>query len=105
MWLAVLGINILICLLCWYLTWQFWRVRRRLIQFNQSLLSLIENTPDILNQSSEFLIERQKNTAQIRSQYSKLASSWENLQLILFVVGWGINWQSSRRVDIKKKSI
>ncbi|MGL6282589.1 MAG: hypothetical protein ACRC2J_09310 [Microcoleaceae cyanobacterium] len=97
--------NILICLVCWYFTWQFWRVKGRLIQFNKNLLSLIENTPDILNQSSEFLIERQKKTAEIRSQYNKLASRWENLQLILFVVGWGINWQSVRQVGFKKKSI
>ncbi len=105
MWLVVFGMNILICLCCWYLTWLFWRVRQQLIRFNQSLLSLHDNIPDALNQSYDFLTERQKATAEIRSQYGKLASTWENLQLILFVVGWGINWQSVRRVGIQKKSI
>ncbi|HEY9818685.1 MAG TPA: hypothetical protein V6D20_23195 [Candidatus Obscuribacterales bacterium] len=100
---TVLILNVLIAIVCWYVAWQVWSLRRTLANVADALLSAEQSTYDVLHGAPEAIITAQKGTHQLRQSYERLNQQVARLQQILSLVAVGqlawrrLRYPSSRR--------
>ncbi|HLO50456.1 MAG TPA: hypothetical protein VK211_18715 [Kamptonema sp.] len=86
---TVLIINVLISLLCFYIAWKVWQVRRVLSRVESTLTVMERRSHNILSQAPEFLVKREKSVRKLRQQYQQLESQVQQLQQVLGLLTLG----------------
>jgi uncharacterized protein YoxC len=87
--IAVLIINLLISLLCFYIAWKVWQVKLVLDRVEKTLKVMERATYNFLSQAPQVLGQREKNLQQLRKQYRELELRWQKLQQILKILSFG----------------
>ena len=80
----VIGFNIAIALLGFYMAWRIWLVKRALAAATTALTSWERNTHRVLNPeiTPELILRGQQATASLRERYARLEHQIQQLQKI-----------------------
>ncbi|OCR01682.1 hypothetical protein BCD67_13735 [Oscillatoriales cyanobacterium USR001] len=79
---AVLMINLLISLICFYMARQVWQVKRTLDRVEKTAIAMERRTHKVLSQAPSSIAKGEKRTRKLRQQYQKLESQAQKLQQI-----------------------
>jgi tRNA U38,U39,U40 pseudouridine synthase TruA len=86
---AVVIINVLISLLCFYIAAKVWKVRRVLEGFESRIAAMNRCTSYVLSKSPDFIATRQQAARQLRRNYLQLELQLQQVQQLLGLLGWG----------------
>ncbi|MGL5059003.1 MAG: hypothetical protein ACRC62_03390 [Microcoleus sp.] len=86
---AVVIINLLISLACFYIALRMRQVRREIVLFEKRIVALDRCCSNVLSQSPAFFAQRQQGTREFRGQYRQLAQQLVQVQQLLGLLGWG----------------
>lgn len=86
---AVLIINLVISLLCFYIAWKVWQVRRIIDRVESRLTAMERRSHKVLSQTPAFLTKREKGVRKLRQQYRQLESQVQQLQQVLGLLTLG----------------
>ena len=87
MLIAVLMINLLLTLLCWWAIWRLWQVRQQLAEATQQL-SWAKSQAQSLQDFSATLTQRQQSLQESRQRYRQLLLYFRQGQQLLGLLGW-----------------
>ncbi|HEY9668935.1 MAG TPA: hypothetical protein V6C91_19150 [Coleofasciculaceae cyanobacterium] len=87
MLVIVVVFNVLLSLLCLYVAWQIWNIRRALA-VTAELVSLFErNTYNVLHGAPEGISQGQLGVKGLRGSYQNLETQVQQLQRVLLLLG------------------
>lgn len=86
---AVLVINLLISLLCFYIAWKAWQMKKVLDRVERTVTIMEKNTYNFLTRTPDFLAKGEKSSRQLRKQYRQLEAQIQQLQQILGLLTLG----------------
>ncbi|MCU0543376.1 MAG: hypothetical protein MUE44_14580 [Oscillatoriaceae cyanobacterium Prado104] len=86
---AVIIINLLISLVCFYIAVKMRQFRREIVLFEKRIAALDRCCSYVLSQSPAFFGQRQQGARQLRGKYRQLAQQLEQVQQLLGLLGWG----------------
>jgi len=86
---AVLIINLLISLLCFYIAGKVWQVRRSLLRVESTVTAMERRSHNVLSSAPDFLVKREKRVRKLRQQYQKLESQVQQIQQVLGLLTLG----------------
>lgn len=86
---VVLIVNALIALLCLYVAWQVWNLRRVLANVADTLISVERNTYAVLHGAPNAIIKGQRGTRQLRKQYRQLQTQLQRAEQVLGLLSLG----------------
>ena len=86
---VVLIVNVLIALLCLYVAWQVWNLRRVLANVADTLISVERNTYAVLHGAPKAIITGQRGTRQLRKQYRQLQTQLQRAEQVLGLLSLG----------------
>ena len=86
---VVVILNLLITLLCLYVAWRMWQLRRVLAKATDALIAAEHSTHKVLNDAPEFVLRGQTGVAHLRKQYLRAAVQLQKAQQILTLLGLG----------------
>ena len=98
---AVLIINLLISLLCFYIAWKAWQVKQLLDRVERILTAMENNAHNFLSQAPDFLAKRENRTHKLRQQYRQLESQVQQLQQVLGLLTLGSTLWRRRSVRFR----
>lgn len=97
---VIVGINLVIAMLCWYVAWQLWLLRRTLANVAEALLIAERNTHNVLYGAPDAIATAQQGSYQLRQSYQRLRVQISQLQRILSLVAVGqtfwVKWRSPK---------
>ncbi len=85
----VVVLNGLISLLCLYIAWQVWELRRVLAKVADSVSSAERNTYRVLHNAPKAISQGQLGTRHLRKQYRQLDRQLQQVQQILVLFNLG----------------
>ena len=99
MFYIVIALNLLISLLCLFVAFQVWQLRRTLSRVADSLISAEKETHAVLHPAPDSIIKGQRGTSALRRQYRSLMRQVSQLQQILAIVSLllGVGYRGRRR--------
>ncbi|MGE5657530.1 MAG: hypothetical protein ACM37W_13070 [Actinomycetota bacterium] len=83
MLVAVVSINVLLSGLCFYIAWKLWRIRRVLLQVENTLLSLERCSDRVLSRAPHCFSHQQGNVDKLRERYQRLEFQLQRVQQLL----------------------
>lgn len=86
---VVLIVNALIALLCLYVAWQVWNLRRVLANVADTLISVERNTYAVLHGAPNAIIKGHRGTRQLRKQYRQLQTQLQRAEQVLGLLSLG----------------
>ncbi|MEG5036309.1 hypothetical protein [Microcoleus sp. AT3-D2] len=86
---AVVIINLLISLVCFYIAAKVWKIRRTIARLEIRIAAIERCSSNILSTSPDFLCKRQQGTRQLRGRYQQLELQLEQVQQVLGLLGLG----------------
>lgn len=89
MLIAVVVLNMLLALFCFYVAWQVWQVRRALSQAADALLMAEQNTHSVLSGAPQAILEGQTGAQQLRQQYQQLKPKYQQVRQALTLLTLG----------------
>src|SRR4028118_543837 len=95
---VVVVLNVLISLLCLYVAWQVWNLRRALAAAADVLTLAERNTHVVLDGAPEAISQGQLGIHGARESYQKLKLQLQKIRQVLTILGLVQNvWRSTRR--------
>lgn len=89
MLMAVVVVNVLLALFCFYVAWQVWQLRRALSQAADALLAAEKNTHNVLYGAPQAILGGQVGTRQLRQQYQQLKPKYQQVRQALTLLSLG----------------
>ncbi|MEG4327319.1 hypothetical protein [Microcoleus sp. herbarium5] len=86
---AVVIINLLISLVCFYIAAKVWKIRRTIARLEIRIAAIERCSSNVLTMSPDFLGKRQQGTRQLRGRYQQLELQLEQVQQLLGLLGLG----------------
>lgn len=86
---AVVIINLLISLVCFYIAAKVWKIRRTIARLEIAIAAMERSSSNVLSTSPEFLGKRQQGTLQLRRRYQQLELQLQQVQQLLGLLGLG----------------
>lgn len=91
---VVLIFNVLIALLCLYVAWRVWQLRRALANIANALTVAERSTHNVLANAPNAIGQRQQGIYHLRRQYQQIEVYLQQVQKILSLLGLGqVVWQ------------
>ncbi|MCU0515963.1 MAG: hypothetical protein MUC60_03685 [Oscillatoria sp. Prado101] len=92
---AVLVLNALIALLCFYVAWQLWKVRRVLARVADTLIAVERRTSAVLRYGPNAIGRGQQGTRRLRQQYRQLEEQLQQAKQVFQLLRLGKKaWRS-----------
>ncbi|MEG4484557.1 hypothetical protein [Microcoleus sp. D2_18a_B4] len=86
---AVIIINLLISLVCFYIAARVWKIRRTIARLELRIAAMERRSSNVLSTSPGFLGKRQQGTRQLRRRYQQLELQLQQVQQLLGLLGLG----------------
>ena len=86
---AVVIINLLISLVCFYIAAKVWKIRRTIARFEIRIAAIERCSSNVLSTSPGFLGKRQQGVRQLRWRYQQLVLQLQQVQQLLGLLGLG----------------
>ncbi|UNU24401.1 hypothetical protein [Microcoleus vaginatus] len=86
---AVVIINLLISLVCFYIAAKVWKIRRTIARLEMRIAGMERTSSNVLSTSPDFLGKRQQGTRQVRRRYQQLELQLQQVQQLLGLLGLG----------------
>lgn len=86
---AVVIINLLISLVCFYIAAKVWKIRGTIARLELRITAMERCSSNVLSTSPDFLAKRQQGTHQLRRRYQQLELQLQQVQQLLGLVGLG----------------
>ncbi|MEG4043131.1 hypothetical protein [Microcoleus sp. Pol17_C1] len=86
---AVVIINILISVVCFYIAARVWKIRRTIARLELRIAAIERCSSNILSTTPGFLGKRQQGTRQLRLRYQQLELQLQQVQQLLGLLGLG----------------
>ena len=86
---AVVIINLLISLVCFYIAAKVGKIRRTIAGFEKRIAAMERRSSNVLSNSSTFLAKRQQGALQLRRRYQQLELQLQQVQQLLGLLGLG----------------
>ncbi len=101
---AVVVTNFFLSLVCLFVAWKIWQLRRTLAQVADTLLSVERNTHNILYGAPKAISQGQVGTAQLRKHYQQLEPQLQRARQSLALLSLGLGlWQRRSRTQFARK--
>jgi len=96
MLIAVLIVNLLLAMLCWWAIWQIWRVRQAVANARK-MLHWAESQAESLPRLPTTLMQQQQSLQMLRNQYQQTLLSLRQGQQLLSLLGMGrLLWRQAQ---------
>ncbi|MDY6940216.1 MAG: hypothetical protein SWY16_21490 [Cyanobacteriota bacterium] len=95
---AVLIANVLVALVCFYLTWRVLKWRRTLARVADVLFDVERNTRHVLRDAPDVILLGKGGTRQFRRQYRQLELQMRRVRKVLALVSFGKRVWSGRQM-------
>ena len=107
MLISVILINLGISLLCLFVAWKIWKLRKTLSKVADTLINAERQTHQVLYGAPNAIIKGQYGTRRLRTQYGRLNAQLVKVQQLLAVVTLLLrvrDWLSRnrKRYDLKR---
>ncbi len=89
MLVAVIIINVFISLVCFYIAWKIWQMRRKIALCEARITALDRCSTNVLAKSPNFFARKQQGAHQLRRNYQQLELQLQQLQQLLGLLGLG----------------
>ena len=86
---AVVIINLLISVVCFYIAAKVWKIRRTIARLEIRIAAIERCSSNVLSTSPDFLAKRQQGTRQLRRRYQQLELQLQQVQQLLGLLGLG----------------
>ncbi|MEG4007893.1 hypothetical protein QUA21_20285 [Microcoleus sp. Pol1B3] len=86
---AVVIINLLISVVCFYIAAKVWKMRRTIARLEIRIAAIQRCSSNVLSMSPDFLGKRQQGTRQLRLRYQQLELQLQQVQQLLGLLGLG----------------
>ncbi|MEG4089222.1 hypothetical protein [Microcoleus sp. Pol12B4] len=86
---AVVIINLLISVVCFYIAAKVWKIRRTIARLELRIAAMERCSSNVLSTSPDFLGKRQQGTCQLRRRYQQLELQLQQVQQLLGLLGLG----------------
>ena len=86
---AVVIINLLISLVCFYIAAKVWKIGRTIARFEIRIAAIERCSSNVLSTSPDFLGKRQQGVRQLRWRYQQLELQLQQVQQLLGLLGLG----------------
>lgn len=86
---AVVIINLLISLVCFYIAAKVWKIRRTIARLEMRIGAMERSSSKVLSTSPGFLGKRQQGVLQLRRRYQQLELQLQQVQQLLGLLGLG----------------
>jgi hypothetical protein len=86
---AVVIINLMISLVCFYIAARVWKIRRTIALFEVRIAAIDRCSSNVLRKSPDFLAKRQQGVHQLRRNYLQLELQLQQVQQLLGLLGLG----------------
>ena len=86
---AVVIINLLISVVCFYIAVKVGKIRRTIAGFEMRIAAMERRSSNVLSKSPDFLAKRQQGTRQLRRRYQQLELQLQQVQQLLGLLGLG----------------
>jgi hypothetical protein len=86
---AVVIINLLISVVCFYIAGKVGKIRRAIAGFEKRIAAMERRSSKVLSNSPDFLAKRQQGTRQLRRRYQQLELQLQQVQQLLGLLGLG----------------
>jgi len=86
---AVVIINLMISVVCFYIAARVWKIRRTIARFEVRIAAIGRCSSHVLGKSPNFLAKRQQSAHQLRRNYQQLESQLQQVQQLLGLLGLG----------------
>ncbi|MEG3846227.1 hypothetical protein QT971_08700 [Microcoleus sp. herbarium19] len=86
---AVVIINLMISLTCFYIAAKVWKIRRTIALFEVRIAAIERCSSNVLSKSPDFLAKRQQGARQLRRRYQQLELQLQQVQQLLELLGLG----------------
>ncbi|MEG4230592.1 hypothetical protein QUA40_00520 [Microcoleus sp. Pol11C3] len=86
---AVVIINLLISVVCFYIAAKVWKIRRTIARLEIRIAGMERRSSNVLSMSPGFLAKRQQGTRQLRRRYQQLELQLQQVQQFLGLLGLG----------------
>lgn len=86
---AVVIINLMISLVCFYIAAKVWKIRRTIARFEFRIAAMERSSSNVLSKSPDFFGKRQQGTHQLRRNYQQLELQLQQVQQLLGLLGLG----------------
>ena len=98
MFITVIVINLGISLLCLFVAWKIWQLRKTFSQVADTLINAERQTHNVLYGAPNAIIKGQQGTRKLRTQYGRLSEQLAKVRQLLAVATLllGVRHQLSR---------
>jgi hypothetical protein len=86
---AVVIINLMISVVCFYIAARVWKIRRTIALFEVRIAAIDRCSSNVLSKSPDFLAKRQQGVHQLRRNYQQLELQLQQVQQLLGLLGLG----------------
>ncbi|WP_293153887.1 MULTISPECIES: hypothetical protein [unclassified Microcoleus] len=86
---AVVIINLMISLVCFYIAARVWKIRRTIARFEFRIAAIERCSNNVLSKSPDFFAKRQQSAHQLRRNYQQLELQLQQVQQLLGLLGLG----------------
>lgn len=86
---AVVIVNLMISLVCFYIVARVWKIRRTIALFEVRIAAIQRCSSNVLSKSPDFLAKRQQGVHQLRRNYQQLELQLQQVQQLLGLLGLG----------------
>lgn len=84
---VVVVLNVLISLLCLYVAWRLWMLRRSLAVAVNVLTNFERTTYTVLHGAPKAIYQGQLGVSGLRARYQQLEQQWQKVQQVLALLG------------------
>ena len=86
---AVVIINLLISVVCFYIAAKVWKIRGTIARLEIRIAAMERCSSNVLSTSPDFLGKRQQGTRQLRRRYQQLELQLQQVQQLFGLLGFG----------------
>ena len=86
---AVVIINLMISVLCFYIAAKVWKISRTIAIFEMRIATMERSSSNVLSKSPDFFANRQQGAHQLRRNYQQLELQLQQVQQLLGLLGLG----------------
>ncbi|MGB3263147.1 MAG: hypothetical protein WBA89_04240 [Microcoleus sp.] len=86
---AVVIINLMISVVCFYIATRVWKIRRTIARLEIRIAAIDRCSSNLLGISPDFLAKRQEGARQLRRRYQQLELQLQQVRQLLGLLGFG----------------